>query len=117
MMWAPALLLSAGLLLRLWIGNGLGYDWAWRAGGVANILALLLFLSLAVASVLLGEPRAKPADPVQPTVAAPVPGKSLLAPGQPGTGTPGGTKPLTGTNNAARPPRSGLSLSLREPEA
>ncbi len=42
-MWAPLLLLHAGLLLRIWIGDGLGVDAAWRAGGVLNVVALLLF--------------------------------------------------------------------------
>ncbi|RAX48764.1 hypothetical protein DQ353_13640 [Arthrobacter sp. AQ5-05] len=116
MMWAPAILLWAGLLLRLWIGNGLGYDWAWRAGGVANVLALLLFLALAVASVLIGEPRPKPAAPVPPAADRPGSGTSLLAPKPPGIGPADGARPMPGTNPAARPPRSGLSISLREPE-
>lgn len=98
MMWAPAILLWAGLALRLWVGNGLGHDWAWRAGGVSNILALLLFLVLAVASVLLGEPGTKPAKPEPPAGSPPGPGISLLQP-----------------SSAARPPRAPLAISPREP--
>ena len=118
MMWAPATLLWAGLALRLWIGNGLGYDWAWRAGGAANVLALLLFLVLAVASVLMGEPRPKTVAPAPPAAEPPGPGrgKSLLAPKSLGIGPPEVARPLPDTNPAAQPPRSGLPITLRKPE-
>ncbi|GAA5226575.1 hypothetical protein [Paeniglutamicibacter antarcticus] len=90
MMWAPAALLWAGLLLRLWIGNGLGIDWAWQAGGAANIIALLLFLLLAVASVLMGEPKPELRQP------------------------PGMGKPLPYANPSVQPPRTGLTISIPE---
>lgn len=42
-MWVPLLLLHAGLVVRVWLGDGLGVDAAWRIGGVLNVVALLLF--------------------------------------------------------------------------
>ncbi len=46
-MLVPAVLLHLSLVLRLWVGDGLGVPWAWQAGGVGNILALLLFVAVA----------------------------------------------------------------------
>lgn len=46
-MIAPAVLLHASLVLRLWVGDALGHRWAWQAGGVGNIAAILLFAGLA----------------------------------------------------------------------
>jgi hypothetical protein len=43
----PLGLLHASLVIRLWLGDALGSATAWRAGGVLNIAALLLFLVLA----------------------------------------------------------------------
>ena len=59
LMWAPALLLHAGLVVRLWFGDGLGVEAAWRWGGVANIVALLLFVAVAVTRVLAPAPATK----------------------------------------------------------
>ena len=92
MMWAPAILLWAGLLLRLWVGNGLGSAWAWQAGGAANIIALLLFLLLAVASVLMGEPSTEPRQP------------------------PGVGRPMPHPTPSVHPPRTGLTISIPEPK-
>ncbi len=47
----PAALLHLSLVLRLWVGDGLGYRTAWQTGGVLNIAALLLFVLLAAWSV------------------------------------------------------------------
>ena len=105
MMWVPAILLWAGLLLRLWIGNGLGHDWAWRAGAVANIVALLLFVLLALTSMLMGEPQARP----QPSTSSKPPAGSLGI----GPSSPGSTSLLS--NPAALTPRAGLSISPRGP--
>ncbi|WP_190263767.1 hypothetical protein [Glutamicibacter nicotianae] len=56
-MWLPALLLHAGLLIRLWVGNGFGLHLAWQAGGVVNVCALLLFVLVVLGSALLaGKP-------------------------------------------------------------
>lgn len=44
---APAALLHASLILRIWGGDALGSELAWRVGGVLNIVALLSFFALA----------------------------------------------------------------------
>lgn len=44
---APAALLQASLLLRLWCGDGYGLDLARRTGGVLNVVALLGFVAVA----------------------------------------------------------------------
>jgi hypothetical protein len=46
-MWAPLALLHGSLALRLWLGDALGRSWAWQAGGVLNVTALLLFVAVA----------------------------------------------------------------------
>lgn len=43
----PAVLLHVSLALRLWVGDALGVPFAWQAGGILNITALLLFVALA----------------------------------------------------------------------
>jgi hypothetical protein len=43
----PAVLLHLSLALRIWIGDGLGLTWAWRTGGLLNIVALLTFVATA----------------------------------------------------------------------
>jgi hypothetical protein len=43
----PLALLHTSLVVRLWLGDALGSPTAWRAGGVLNIVALLLFVVLA----------------------------------------------------------------------
>ncbi|HJR51205.1 MAG TPA: hypothetical protein VJ794_08885 [Gemmatimonadales bacterium] len=47
----PVALLHLSLVLRLWVGDGLGVGLAWRTGGALNIAALLLFVALAVWSM------------------------------------------------------------------
>jgi hypothetical protein len=49
-------LLHAGLLLRV-AGDVLGASWAWQAGGVLNVIALLLFLGSSALAVV-GSARA-----------------------------------------------------------
>lgn len=51
---APVALLHASLALRLWVGDGLGSRGAWVTGGVLNIVAVLSFLAVAVASTIRG---------------------------------------------------------------
>ena len=46
-MLAPLALLHGSLVLRLWLGDALGWLAAWHAGGIANILALLSFAAVA----------------------------------------------------------------------
>lgn len=47
-MWAPAILLHTALILRVWVGDGLGIERAWQVGGALNIAALLLFIAVAL---------------------------------------------------------------------
>lgn len=51
-MWLPVILLHTGLLIRLWLGNGLDSHMAWQIGGVVNVIALLFFVLVALASAL-----------------------------------------------------------------
>lgn len=102
MMWAPALLLHAGLLLRVWIGDGLGYHGAWIMGGIVNIIALLLFFACAVLGVVLGEAPATMQKPQQPTAPKPVIGL--------GVSTGPTTKPGPDTSPGPRP---GLGIGSR----
>lgn len=48
----PAVLLHASLALRLWVGDGLGHEVAWRVGGLLNVVALLAFVAVVLWSVL-----------------------------------------------------------------
>ncbi|MGF2948898.1 hypothetical protein [Microbacterium alcoholitolerans] len=65
--WAPIGLLQVALIVRVWIGDGLGMPVAWQLGGVLGVAALLLFLLTAITSAMLGEPkrsgRSKAAEP------------------------------------------------------
>lgn len=56
---APAVLLHAGLVVRLWLGDALGLRLAWQVGGVLNVVALLLFVGVAAWSS--ARPRRRPA--------------------------------------------------------
>jgi hypothetical protein len=44
---APAVLLHLSLVLRLWVGDALAVDVAWRVGGALNIAAVLAFAGCA----------------------------------------------------------------------
>lgn len=87
-MWLPALLLHASLVVRIWIGDGLGNRLAWQFGGALAVTALLLFVITAIGSALLPAQanRARPAISARPLVtqAAPDPDRSrpaaLIAP-------------------------------------
>lgn len=52
LMYGPAVLLHASLLLRLAVGDARGFHWALQAGGVLNIVAVLGFVAIAVNSAL-----------------------------------------------------------------
>ncbi len=56
-MYAPAVLLHASLLLRIVVGDGADLVWAVQAGGVLNAVAVLGFAVIAVASVIVGAPK------------------------------------------------------------
>ena len=48
-LWGPLGLLHAGLLVRIWLGDGLDSPPAWQVGGVLNVIALLLFVGVTLA--------------------------------------------------------------------
>lgn len=51
-LWAPLVLLHGSLLLRTWLGDGLGVTGVWQVAGVLNVAALLLFVVVAAWSTL-----------------------------------------------------------------
>ena len=53
--WAPAALLQIALVVRIWIGDGLGQVWGWQIGGVLGVAALVVFVLTALVSALVGE--------------------------------------------------------------
>lgn len=55
--YIPALLLHLSLVVRIGLGDGLDLHWAWQLGGVLNIIAVLGFVFLAVASATIGSRR------------------------------------------------------------
>ncbi|MDT0156313.1 hypothetical protein Q9R19_01610 [Microbacterium sp. ARD32] len=55
--WVPIGLLQVALVVRVWLGDGLGMPVAWRVGGVLGVVALLLFVLTAVASAVVGPPQ------------------------------------------------------------
>lgn len=52
--WTPIALLQVALVVRVWIGDGLGMPVAWRIGGVLGVIALVLFVLTALYSALRG---------------------------------------------------------------
>jgi hypothetical protein len=57
-MYVPLALLHATLLLRVLVGDSRGVELAVQVGGVGNVVALLLFLLIAVGSAVRGAPQA-----------------------------------------------------------
>jgi hypothetical protein len=55
----PAVLLHGSLAVRLWLGDALGSEVAWRWGGVLNIVAVTSFVVLAVGSVVAASRAAR----------------------------------------------------------
>ncbi|MGY5766328.1 multicopper oxidase domain-containing protein [Brachybacterium sp. DNPG3] len=55
--WVPLGLLQLSLLIRLWLGDALGWSPAWEIGGVLGVIALLVFVLTALTSAILGPPR------------------------------------------------------------
>ncbi|MGN6752744.1 MAG: hypothetical protein ACTHJJ_09330 [Intrasporangium sp.] len=66
-MWVPLGLMHAGLLLRVGAGDLAGSHTIWQAGSVVNVVALLLFVVVAIGAAVAGPPRRRPArtDPGQ----------------------------------------------------
>lgn len=56
----PVVLLHASLVLRVLLGDARELPWALQWGGALNVAALLLFVLLAVTSVVMGPPDRKP---------------------------------------------------------
>ena len=56
-MYAPVVLLHASLLLRVAVGDARDVEYAVRAGGVLNIVAILGFIVIAVIAVVRGSRR------------------------------------------------------------
>lgn len=52
LLWAPLVLLHGSLLLRTWLGDGLGAAGVWQVAGALNVAALLLFVVVAAWSTL-----------------------------------------------------------------
>ncbi len=48
LLWVPAALLHVSLIVRLWLGDALGSTDVWRAGALANVVALLCFAGCVV---------------------------------------------------------------------
>lgn len=53
-MWIPLIILQASLILRVFVGDLRSITWAWQVGGATNVFAMMLFLVVAVGSVVLG---------------------------------------------------------------
>jgi hypothetical protein len=51
-LWAPLALLHGSLLLRTWLGDGLGLSSVWQLAGVLNVGSLLLFVAVAAWTAL-----------------------------------------------------------------
>lgn len=60
--WVPAALLHASLVVRLWLGDGMGIEAAFVVGGVLGVAALLVFVLTALTSAIIGP--SKRAEPV-----------------------------------------------------
>lgn len=55
--WTPVALLQIALIVRLWIGDGLGFALGRQLGGALGVVALLLFFATALVSAILGKPK------------------------------------------------------------
>lgn len=60
-MYLPLALLQVGLVLRIFIGDGLDLTAPWQVGAALNVIALLLFVVVAAVSVALGAPKVRTA--------------------------------------------------------
>ena len=70
--WVPLGLLQLSLVVRLGLGDALGWGPAWQLGGVLGVLALLVFVATALTSAVLGPPRAQPRPAPHPERSRPV---------------------------------------------
>lgn len=64
--WVPVALLQCALVIRIWLGDGLGLTAAWRIGGVLGAVALLVFAATALTSAVLdARRRGRRSDPMR----------------------------------------------------
>ncbi|MFP5334182.1 MAG: hypothetical protein ACLGIV_02615 [Actinomycetes bacterium] len=67
-MYGPAVLLHASLVLRLAVGDARDVGWAWQAGGLLNVVAVLAFVAVAAWSAATARrPAAAVPRPVEVT--------------------------------------------------
>lgn len=69
-LWAPLGLLHLGLLIRIVVGNAAGQHGAWQLGAVLNVIAMLLFVLVALGLVLTAPAPARRATPATDTTGA-----------------------------------------------
>lgn len=69
--WVPAALLHLSLIVRIWLGDGLGIPLAFVTGGLLGVIALLLFVLTAVGSAIAGPTRHRRAPGSGPGVEEP----------------------------------------------
>ncbi|MCB1273018.1 MAG: hypothetical protein KDB25_01290 [Leucobacter sp.] len=55
--WVPAALLHLSLVVRIWLGDGLGITVAFTVGGALGVAALLIFAVTALTSAIIGPPK------------------------------------------------------------
>lgn len=60
-MWLPAALLHVSLIVRVWLGDGLGFVLAWQLGGALAVAALLLFIATALITAITSSVARPPA--------------------------------------------------------
>ncbi|WP_435298735.1 hypothetical protein [Timonella sp. A28] len=65
-MWLPAALMHAALIVRVWIGDGLGIRLAHQIGGLFNVISVLLFLIIIVGTAITA-PTATPSPRIGKT--------------------------------------------------
>lgn len=66
-MWVPLVLLQVSLVLRIFVGDLRTVTWAWQSGGALNVATVLLFLLVAVSSVVIGARGGSKGGPPAPT--------------------------------------------------
>ena len=66
-MWVPLVLLQVSLVLRIFVGDLRTVTWAWQSGGALNVATVLLFLLVAVSSVVIGARGGAKGGPPAPT--------------------------------------------------
>lgn len=70
-MWLPLIILQLSLIVRILVGDLRSVTWAWQIGGASNVVAILLFLIVALTSVIVGtragEATGRPVAPRKPS--------------------------------------------------